>query len=336
MDYNVFKLGDVTLQSGAILPDAFLAYKTYGTLNADKSNVILYPTAFGDQHRDNEWLIGEGMALDPEHYFIIVPNLLGNGLSSSPSNTPAPYDRDNFPQVTISDNVRFQHRLLTARYGITKLALVTGWSLGAVQVYAWAAGYPDMVERIAPFAGTAKVWPHTHVFLEGVKAPLHAVLRTGGLEGERATTALRAVGRVYAGWGFSQSFYRESGYTQWGSETMEAFLTDFWERSFTAHDPYNLLAMLWTGQHADISDNATYNGDFELALRSITAQAVVMPGSTDLYFTAEDIEYEASLIPHAVCRPIASVWGHLAGRGLNPEDNRFIDEQLGQLLAASV
>jgi len=71
MDYEIFNLGDVTLQSGVILPNAFLAYKTYGTLNAQKDNVIVYPTAFGDQHTQNEWLIGRGMALDPQKYFIL-------------------------------------------------------------------------------------------------------------------------------------------------------------------------------------------------------------------------------------------------------------------------
>jgi homoserine O-acetyltransferase/O-succinyltransferase len=90
VDYEVFDLGDVRLQMGATLRDAMLAYKTYGTLNQDRSNAIVYPTWYSGQHYDNEWLIGEGMALDPAKWFIIVPNMLGNGLSSSPSNTPPP------------------------------------------------------------------------------------------------------------------------------------------------------------------------------------------------------------------------------------------------------
>ena len=93
LDYEIFDLGNVVLQSGATLRDANLAYKTYGTLNAKKDNVIVYPTWYSAQHYQNEWLIGDGMALDPKKYFIIVPNMLGNGLSSSPSNTPEPYDR---------------------------------------------------------------------------------------------------------------------------------------------------------------------------------------------------------------------------------------------------
>ena len=92
-DYELFELGDIELQMGMTLRGASLAYKTYGTLNADKSNAIVYPTWYSGRHADNEWLIGDGMALDPSKYFIVVPNMLGNGLSSSPSNMPPPYDR---------------------------------------------------------------------------------------------------------------------------------------------------------------------------------------------------------------------------------------------------
>ena len=87
-----------TLQGGATIRDAKLAYKTFGELNADKGNAIVYPTWYSGRHWDNEWLIGEGMALDPAKYFIIVPNMLGNGLSSSPSNTPPPYDQRALPE----------------------------------------------------------------------------------------------------------------------------------------------------------------------------------------------------------------------------------------------
>jgi homoserine O-acetyltransferase len=86
-DYQVFEAGDVLLQSGVVFASMRLAYKTYGTLNARKDNVIVYPTSFSAQHFDTEWLIQPGGILDPERYFIVIPNLFGNGLSSSPSNT---------------------------------------------------------------------------------------------------------------------------------------------------------------------------------------------------------------------------------------------------------
>src|SRR5262249_52821492 len=83
-DYEIYDLGVVRLQRGATLRDCKLAYKTFGNLNAAKDNAIVYPTWYSCQHYDNEWLVGSGMALDPDKYFIIIPDMLGNGLSSSP------------------------------------------------------------------------------------------------------------------------------------------------------------------------------------------------------------------------------------------------------------
>ncbi|MBR3121156.1 MAG: alpha/beta fold hydrolase [Oceanobacillus sp.] len=336
MDYEIFDLGDVTLQSGATLPNAFLAYKTYGKLNEKKDNVIIYPTAFGDQHVQNEWLIGNGMALDPQKYFIIVPNLLGNGLSSSPSNTPSPFDKANFPQVTIYDNVKFQYRLVTEKFGIQKIALVVGWSMGGIQSFQWGASYPDMVERIAPFCGGAKTWPQAYVVLDGMKAALMAAVGFDSSKLNQLTSAdMRTVGRVYAGWGLSQAYYREELYRDMGFDSLEHFVAGVWEDSFMKMDPHNVLAMLWTGQNADISANPIYNGDFDEALKNIKALACVMPGSTDLFCTADENEYEAKLIPNAVFNPIESIWGHFAGRGINSVDNKFIDDNLKRLLALS-
>ncbi|HBU82746.1 MULTISPECIES: alpha/beta fold hydrolase [Paenibacillus] len=333
MDYEIFNLGDVVLQSGVTLPNAFLAYKTYGELNEKKDNVILYPTAFGDQHVQNEWLIGNGMALDPQKYFIIVPNLLGNGLSSSPSNTPPPFDRAQFPRVSIYDNVQFQHRLVIEKFGIQKIALVVGWSMGGIQAFQWGASYPDMVERIAPIAGVAKTWPQTFVVLNGVSAPLLATAHFDASKLNDLTSAdLRAVGRAYAGWGFSQAFYREELYREFGFDSVADFVTGFWENAFMQMDPHNVLAMFSTGQSADISANPTYNGDFEGALRSIKALACIMPGSTDLFCTPDDNQYEAERMPNAIFSPIHSIWGHFAGRGINSVDNQFIDDNLRRLL----
>lgn len=335
MDYEVFELGNVTLQSGETLPNAFLAFKTYGTLNQDKSNVVVYPTAFGDTHENNEWLIGNGMALDPEKYFIIVPNLLGNGLSSSPSNTHPPFDRVNFPQVTIYDNVKLQYRLVTEKFGIKKIALIVGWSMGGIQSFQWGASYPDMVERIAPFDGAAKTWPHTYVVLDGMKAALMAAVGFDSSKLNQLTSEdMRAVGHVYAGWGVSQAFYREELYRELGYDSLADFMTGVWENSFMNMDPHNVLAMLWTGQFADISANPAYNGNFDEALKSITALACIMPGSTDLFCKADDNEYEAKLVPNAIFNPIESIWGHFAGRGINSDDNKFIDDNLKHLLAS--
>lgn len=336
MDYEIFEAGSVALQSGATIRNCKLAYKTFGTLNAAKDNVIVYPTWYSGQHYDNEWLIGAGMALDPAAYFIIVPNMLGNGLSSSPSNTPEPYNGPRFPNVTAADNVRLQHRLVTETFGIERIRLVTGWSMGGLQTFHWGALYPSMVERIAPFCGSAKCSRHNFVFLEGVKAALTAdAAFAGGWYRTKPETGLRAMARVYAGWGFSQAFYRaELDIKAMGYSSLEDFLVAFWEGLFLPRDANNLLTMLWTWQHGDISANELYGGDYAKALGAITAKAYVMPGQTDLYFPPEDSQIEVEHMPDASFIPVPSIWGHFAGGpGLNPVDVAFIDGKLKELLA---
>lgn len=337
MDYEVFDAGAVQLQSGATLRDCKLAYKTFGSLNAKKDNVIVYPTWYSGQHYDNEWLVGEGMALDPRNYFIVIPNMLGNGLSSSPSNMPEPYNASRFPNVTPYDNVTLQHRLVTEKFGIERVKLVTGWSMGALQTFHWGCLYPDMVERILPFCGSARCSRHNFVFLEGVKAALTAdAAWDHGWYKEKPAKGLRAMARVYAGWGFSQAFYREKlDISALGFSSLEDFLVAFWEGFFLTKDANNLLAMLWTWQNGDLSANDRFNGDFDRALGAIKAKAFVMPGRTDLYFPPEDSEYEVAKMPNAELRVIPSVWGHFAGGpGTSPKDVDYLDKALKELLAS--
>jgi homoserine O-acetyltransferase len=333
LDYETFELGDVPLQSGVTLRQAKLAYKTYGALTAARDNVVLMPTHYSGQHTDTEAMMGAGRALDPHKYLIIVPNMFGNGLSSSPSNTPPPLDRGAFPNVTVYDNVVCQHRLVTEHLGIAHLKLVVGFSMGAQQAFQWGALYSDMVEAIAPICGSARTSPHNYLFLDGVKAALLAdAAFAGGWYQTPPVVGLRALSRVYAGWMFSQDFFREEAYRQIGLASLEDTVR-LVESLFRHRDANDLLAMLWTWQHADISANPRFQNDLGAALRAITARAIVMPCTTDLYFRVRDNELEVEQMPRAELRPIPSIWGHLAGAGSNLADNTFIDAALRELLA---
>lgn len=336
VDHETFDLGDFELEGGATLRGAFLAYKTYGELNDARDNAIVYPTWYSGRHWENEWLIGSGMTLDPARYFIIVPNMLGNGLSSSPSNTPPPYDRARFPDVNVRDNVRAQHKLVTEHFGIERLVAVTGWSMGAGQTYQWAVSHPEMVPRILPFCGSARTSPHNIVFLEGVKAALQADgVFNGGWYDEQPTRGLRAAGRVYAGWGFSQAFYLEEAWRELGFSSLQDFLVGFWEGFFLdGRDANNLVTMLHTWQRGDIGQTPGFDGSLEKALGAIQARAIVMPGEKDLYFPPEDNAYEVKHMPNAELRLIPGVWGHFAGGGANDVDTAFIDAGLKDLLSS--
>ena len=335
-DYQVFEAGHVPLQSGRTFRHMRLAYKTFGSLNADKSNVIVYPTSYSAQHHDTQFMVGDGAALDTSRYFVVIPNLFGNGLSSSPSNTPWPDIGTRYPNVTYFDAVQVQRRLLAEVFGIHKVALVYGWSMGAMQAYHWAALFPDMVERIAVVCGSARCAPHNHVFIEGAKHALMAdPAYRDGVFTERPVRGFRAMGRVYAGWALSQTFYRDELWRTLGATSLEDYLVSAWETNFARRDPADLVAQFWTWQHGDISANPHYNGDLPKALRSIRARTLLMPGDHDLYFQVDDNSAEMRHLQNAELQPIPSVWGHRAGNPVNqPQDRAFIEGHVRRLLAS--
>ena len=335
-NHEIFELGDVTLQSGVTLPEAKLAYRTYGSLNTRGDNAIVMPTFYTGTHVRNEGYIRSVPALDPERYLIVSIDMFGNGLSSSPSNTPPPFDGPRFPVVTLHDNVACQHRLLTEALGVERIALVMGWSMAGCQSYQWGAQYPDMVEAILPFCASARTSSHNKVFLEGVKAALLA--DSAFADGDYAAppeAGLKAFGRVYAGWAYSQTFYRERLHRELGFETWEDLLRD-WERDHLAWDANDLLAKLQTWQLGDISANARYEGDFERALGAIRTRAILVPCTTDLYFPPEDNAIEARHMPNADLRPYESAWGHCVASPSREGSDfmRFLDGCVAELLAA--
>jgi homoserine O-acetyltransferase len=332
-DYEVLDLGDLPLASGEVLRGARLAYATYGTLNDNRDNCIVFPTYYTGTHRSNARIIGAGKALDPSRYFIVVPGMFGNGLSSSPSNTQGDQAGGRFPRVTIRDNVEAQHRLVVQRLGVRRVELVTGWSMGALQAYQWAVSYPDLVERLLPFCGSARCWPQNWVFLEGVRTALTAdPTYAGGCYTTPPTKGLRAFGRVYAGWAYSPAFFREQLYRNLGFEELEAFLKA-WEEDHLEWDANDLLLKLWSWQHADPSAHPDFDGDLSAALGAVRARTIVMPCDTDRYFTLEENRIEAAMVPGSELRPFRSPYGHCAGApGRFPAEMEFLDAAMKELL----
>lgn len=327
-EVGILDVGDLTLQSGKVLPRARLSWKAHGRLSAARDNVVVYPTSYSAQHTDLEWLIGPNGILDPTRWFIVIPDMLGNGLSSSPSNTP------DYPDlVTISDNVHFQRRLLLEQWGIERVAGVYGWSMGAIQAYHWAALYPDAVDRAIITCGVARTAVHNRVFLRSLMAILEAApehLGAGRFSAE-PSAAKRAFGRVYAAWALSQDFYRAGRHLgsgpspNLGAPDLDTFVRTQWEDVFEARVASNLYARLRTWETADIANNELYDGDLRRALRAIRARMLLMPGTTDLYFRVADNEAELADLHDAELRPIPSIWGHRAGNPQeNPEDFAFL------------
>lgn len=326
---GVFDLGDLPLRRGGTLPGARIVWKAHGTLSAARDNVIVYPTSYGAQHPDLEWLIGPEGVLDPTRWFIVIPDMFGNGLSSSPSNAAA------WPRlVTAWDNVAAQRRLLADVFSVDRVHAVYGWSMGAQQAYHWAAAFPDAVQRIVVNCGSARTSTHNRVFLKGMMAVLEAAPEYDGtaLFSAQPHAALRAFGRLYAGWALSQDFYRADLHlTALGAPDLDTFLRTDWEERFARRAAADLLAQLRCWDAGDIADG----GDLSAALHAITARVLLMPSETDLYFRVADNAAELPHLRDARLAPIPSIWGHRAGNPVaNPDDAAFIRREVRALLEA--
>ena len=332
-DYDIYELGKFELQSGMTIESAKLTYTTFGQLNSQKSNAIVFPTWYSGFIENNFWLVGEGMGLDPNKYFIIIPALFGNGESSSPSNTPKPRNGPRFPNCTFYDNVRAQHKLVTEHFGIEHLRLVLGWSMGAGQTYQWGVQYPDMMDGLIPFCGSSKTSPNNIVFLNTLEAALTAdAAWHNGWYDQQPDVGLRAFARVYSGWGLSAQFYWDEKWRQLGYATLDDFLVGYWEGHFLSRDANNLLAMLWTWKHGDVGKTAGFDGDTKKALGAIKARLIQMPAHEDRYFAPEEDKRAGEFIKGSEFREIPGVWGHFAGIGVNPPDTEFIDRAVKEIL----
>ncbi|MEM7540483.1 MAG: alpha/beta fold hydrolase [Pseudomonadota bacterium] len=332
-DYEIFEINDFTTQGGVSLR-VQLAYQTYGTLNTEKDNAVVIPTFYGGRHPHNEYFFGAGRAIDPDTHFIVIPNMLGNGFSTSPSNTAPPYGRGAFPLTTLYDNVMCQHQLVTEALGIERLKMVTGFSMGAAQTFQWGALFPEMIESIAPICGASKISEHNSVFISSALAALKTDPEFAqGWYTQAPMRGLLAFGHVYAGWLFSQDFYREGLYEQLGLSSWDDVVR-FTQGYFLENDANNLVAMANTWLAADISNNDKFQGSLPDALGAISCRAIVMPGETDLYFRVADNAKEVELMPNAELRVVPSKWGHAAGFGMTQNDLDFVDNALGELLRA--
>jgi homoserine O-acetyltransferase len=331
-----FVISNFHTESGVTLPQVRIVYGTYGHLNAAKDNAVLLPSHYMADFHGYEWLIGQGHALDTSGLFLVTSELFGNGHSSSPSNTPEPYHGPRFPVTTIRDNVEAVHRLLTEELKITHLRAIIGFSMGAQQAFQWAVSYPDFADRIVATSGTAKTYPHGFVRLEGQIAALtaDAAFQNGDYT-TPPTKGLEAFAMVWTAWLFSQEWWRRELWreTEKPGTTFEQLVHNFRTDFIPGADANDLILQMRTWERHDVGTTPGFNGNVESALRSIKVPFLYMPSETDLYFPVGDARYEAAFMPKVSLVPIPSLWGHTAGAGSNPADEKFLNEKIGRFLA---
>ena len=343
--YELHALGRFELEEGGVIPNLELAVATHGTLNEDRSNAVLIPTWFSGTHQTWEQVyIGPGRALDPEKYFIVIVNQIGNGLSTSPHSADDPsIAMSRFPKVRIGDGVRAQEQLLREVFGIERLALVVGGSMGAQQTWEWAVRFPEKVLRAAPIAGTAQNTPHDFLFTQTLLDAITSDPGFAGGEYASHSDVAAGLGRhadIWAVMGLSTDFWK-SGF--WKAIPMldgettddfQIFQAGFIRALFQLMDPNALLTMGWKWQRGDVARNT--GGDLAAALGRVTAKTFVMPIDHDMFFPVQDARAEQELTPGAELRVLPSIAGHFGLFGFNPEYLAAVDANLSELLATEV
>lgn len=338
-DFSVYDLGSLVLESGETLRGAKLAYRTFGTLNGDKSNAILVTTWFsGTGKVMQDVYVGTGHALDPSRYFIVIVDQLGSGVSSSPQNMAPPQAMAKFPKLSIGDDVRAQRRLMTEVFGIERLALAVGGSMGGQQVYEWAVAHPQMVERAAVIAATARISLHQRVFVETLKEAITSDPAWHGgwyAKGADVRDGMDRMSRIVATAGWSAEFY---SHERWrsvvGMSSLDDFINGVMKAYFEPMDPNVLLCQMHKWQRADVSRHA--GGDLAAALARISAKTMILPISHDMFFPPQECEADCALIPGAFFGVIQSPEGHMGLNGFEPGYMAQVDRYLAELLDIEV
>ncbi|MCJ1311776.1 hypothetical protein MMC25_005449 [Agyrium rufum] len=303
-----------------------VAYRSFG----DPSSALkaYVPTCYQGRINETSNYTGEGGAL--KDYHVIVVGMLGNAESSAPSTD------EGFPkELSYQDTVHAHYQLLTEHLGFEQLDVVAGFSMGGQLAYYWPAMYPDFVKASIALCGSARTSYHNWAFFEGPKTALlnsidyaDGQYKANGVWPERG---LRAFGRAYCPWAFSQTWYREKKWeTDLGFKTVDAH-TNEWENSTVTWDPEDLLIMGHVWQKGDIGSTRS-DGNFEKALEGIKARMLIMPSRTDMYFPPEDSENEVKYLKHGELAVIETIWGHVGGGGGSPKDDIWINERISGFL----
>lgn len=334
--HQSFPEGDFKLESGDTIKDFALSYVTHGTLNADKSNAILMVTAIGGNHHRIDYLIGPGKALDPTRYFIICTDAIGNGLTTSPSNSKA-QPRMQFPKFNIRDMVNSQHRLVTEKFGIKKLVTVVGASMGGMQALQWAVSYPDAMQSIVPIVPLA----HTPAWTTGVLEMLRQSIMTDAKfkDGTYTSDAPPEQGmRLWAGWLSGVITRTPALQEQLYPKAQDdiAFLKTIQDNNWKRMDAVDWIYQSWAYDQHDVGTTKGFGGDVAKALQSIKAKTLILAGTGDLLNPESEAAATAKGIAGARYVPINDrlPMGHVSAGGITPPENELQNREIAAFLAA--
>ena len=326
-------LGDFKLESGDAIKDFSISYVTHGTLNANKSNAILMVTAIGGNHHRIDYLIGPGRALDPSKYFIIATDAIGNGLTTSPSNSKV-QPRMQFPKFNMRDMVNSQQRLVAEKFGIKKLVTVIGASMGGMQALQWAVSYPDMMDSIVPIIPLGRTPAWTTGVLEMLRQSIMSDPKWNG--GNYAANEPPEQGmRLWSGWISGvivrTPVYQESLFPK--SQDAIALLQKTQE-SWRRVDATDWVYQSWAYDQHDLGTTPGFGGDYPRALKSIKAKTLILAGTIDLLnpeFEAMEAAKHIGDVRYVNINA-AKPMGHLSGAGVSAAENEVQNREITNFL----
>jgi homoserine O-acetyltransferase/O-succinyltransferase len=311
---HTFEAGDVRLVLGGVLRRARIDYRVHGTLAGAGDNLVLFPHMYSGGIDSLDRYVGPGRALDPRRLCVVVPGQLGNGSATSPSNAPT----GELPRLTVADDVELQRRLVDRVFGVRRLRLVVGYSMGAHQAYEWAVGHPDRVERLMVIAGASRTSPAARTLIDRLS---RALRRDRPLERHAELwRGLAVPPRVYA-----DELWRTAGY-----ESAAHFTRVVFDEDLGGRDPRDLCCQLAKWRAVDVSRHA--GGDLAAALGRIRAATSVMAFRGDVFAPPEQCAGEAALIRGADAPTLETSWGHYAFGGFEERDVEAIDAAIGDVL----
>lgn len=169
------EIRNLRLASGQTVADCRLGYRTYGSLNAGRTNAVLLPTWFTGSSAQLDGLIGPDRLVDPARFFVITVDAPGNGVSCSPSNSG-----ETLRALAIADMVEAERRLVTEHLGLKSLHAVVGISMGGMQAFEWITAHPEMVRFAVPIVGSPRLSASDVLLWSAELKAIEAVERAGG------------------------------------------------------------------------------------------------------------------------------------------------------------
>jgi len=325
--------GDFKLESGEVIRDFSISYVTHGKLNAKRSNAVLMVTAISGNHHRIDYLIGPGRALDPAKYFIICTDAIGNGLTTSPSNSKT-QPRMKFPKFNIRDMVDSQHRLVE-KLGIKKLVTVIGASMGGMQAVQWGVSHPDMMESIVPIIPLGRTPAWTTGVLEMTR---QTIMADPNWHGGNYAAPLETAMRLWSGW-LSGVIVRtpEMQKSLFPNNMDEiAFLKGVQDAGWKRIEAIDWVYQTWAYDAHNVGTTPGFGGDYFKALKSIKARTLILAGSGDLLNPEPEAREMAQYIPDAryVSIDAPKAMGHLSGAGVSAPENDRQNREISAFLDA--